>query len=324
VVGIDEAGYGPLLGPLVVSSVAMRMPGELAGGDLWRVLKKAVSKQRRFLKGRLLVTDSKKAYNRKKGTVELARTVLSFCRCSGRCDGIDLQTLGDLLRFLAGEDHGRLGDYAWYEGLDGDSLGVSDDELSISAGVLASSMAGAGIELLDLRSCCFDVYHYNRMVSAVRNKAGVLFTAVSTLIDDAVKLGAGKCSGETVHIIVDRQGGRTNYLGGLSRLFDDSAAEIKVLKCNETVSSYEILTGDQKVRIHFATAADDKYFQTALASMTSKYVRELLVAMINRYFLHKCPEVKPTAGYYTDGKRFIAELDALSAEYSRERLIRIR
>src|SRR5262249_37174349 len=34
-IGIDEAGYGPNLGPLVMSSVAWRVPARLLGANLW-------------------------------------------------------------------------------------------------------------------------------------------------------------------------------------------------------------------------------------------------------------------------------------------------
>ena len=42
IIGIDEAGYGPNLGPFVMTSVACRVPPELAAADLWQALRAAV------------------------------------------------------------------------------------------------------------------------------------------------------------------------------------------------------------------------------------------------------------------------------------------
>ncbi len=43
VVGIDEAGYGPLLGPLVVSAAVFQMPDQLVGKNLWDMLAGSVT-----------------------------------------------------------------------------------------------------------------------------------------------------------------------------------------------------------------------------------------------------------------------------------------
>ncbi len=44
------------------------------------------------------------------------------------------------------------------------------------------------------------------------------------------------------------------------------------------------------------------------ASMVSKFLRELLMDNINRYFAGFYSELKPTAGYWKDGTRFVEEL----------------
>src|ERR1022692_3091013 len=46
VMGIDEAGYGPNLGPFVMASVCCRVPEEHAQSCLWRLLKKVVRRNR--------------------------------------------------------------------------------------------------------------------------------------------------------------------------------------------------------------------------------------------------------------------------------------
>jgi len=65
--GIDEAGFGPLLGPLVVSSSVFRTDADMSSADLWQVLRKSVGRTRSRLVGRLLIADSKKAYKRDEG-----------------------------------------------------------------------------------------------------------------------------------------------------------------------------------------------------------------------------------------------------------------
>jgi ribonuclease HII len=297
-VGIDEAGFGPILGPLVVSSTAFSLPARHLTSDLWQTLRKSLGDKRKGLAGRLLVTDSKKAYNKSVGTRHLERTVLSVLKCLGS----EPATLGELIERLCPGCLERLNVYPWHAGAGNRLLSADGADKQIASAVLASDLAANGMALLGLKSCCLDVAYYNNMVAAVKNKADVLFTATSTLIKNAYDNFAG----DDLQIIVDRQGGRAHYRKNLQRMFD--GLELRILRESPTTSSYELRQAPKRMRVHFVVGADGRFLPVSLASMVSKYIRELLVGNINRYFAAFGTDLKPTAGYWKDGLRFIEEI----------------
>jgi len=297
-VGIDEAGFGPILGPLVVSSSALSLPRALLKSDLWQVLAKSVGNRRRGLAGRLLIADSKKAYSKSAGIKKLERTVLASLRCLGA----EPATLGELLMLLCPTCLERLPDYPWYKGLDEYPLSATTTDGRIASSVFADDLAANGMKLLEFKSYCFDVAYYNKMVGSVKNKASVLFTATAGLIERAFNSFAH----DDLQIIIDRQGGRVRYREVLSRMF--SELELTILCESQALSSYELRSDAKRMRLHFAVAADDKFLPVSLASMVSKYLRELLVGGINRYFAGFGVDVRPTAGYWKDGLRFIEDV----------------
>ena len=95
IAGIDEAGYGPMLGPLVVSASVFRVP-DGADANLWKQLSPLVV--RKSVDGRIAVNDSKKIYKRRKGLQALEEGLLPFL--SARHDGTP-RDLRELLRQVA-------------------------------------------------------------------------------------------------------------------------------------------------------------------------------------------------------------------------------
>jgi ribonuclease HII len=83
---------------------------------------------------------------------------------------------------------------------------------------------------------------------------------------------------------------------------------LKILKEGPASSSYELKNNGRQMRLHFVVGADQRFFPVSLASMVSKYIRELLVDNMNRYFTGFNPDLRPTAGYWKDGLRFIEDL----------------
>ena len=76
----------------------------------------------------------------------------------------------------------------------------------------------------------------------------------------------------------------------------------------------------------FATDGEDRHFRTAMASIYSKYVRELFMKAFNRYWGAQVATLKPTAGYYTDAKRWLAEVGPVLDELKidRRKMVRSR
>ncbi len=316
-VGIDEAGLGPILGPLIVSAVSLTIPREGLKGRLWELLAESVGAEKKHLAGRLLICDSKKAYTPSTGIKFLEKTVLSSLSCTyGKVPA----SITELIDMLCPACKARLAEYPWHKEFGNRPLEFSRDDIAIAAGALTKNLEKIGASLVGLKSFCFDVAYYNEMVQKVNNKSTVLFWAVCSLMDEIIK----STQHRNYHFIIDRQGGRTRYVRQLRRMFSDM--ELVVIKEGERISSYEMSTSYKKIRVDFAVKADAIFLPAALASMTSKYLREQLMGCINSYFQDKCRTLKPTAGYWTDGKRFINDLKVITPDikYNPAQLIRCR
>jgi len=262
VCGIDEVGYGPLLGPLVIAATAMRVPDAAVREDIWELLRNSTASAKKHLRGRLLVADSKKAYTRKSGIGHLRRTTLASLAVMN----VRPSNVLELIKSLSPQTTERLGRYPWYGNLADIPLGA-DEELSIATSVLADDLAANGIEFLEMKCECLDVGYYNELVEKFRNKASVSFSSVCSLIYGIYTSYAG----EKLHFFIDRQGGRSNYASVLSRIF--TGMELSVLRETDDSSSYRLEAGNRAMVLHFCKKADGRFFPVSLASMAAKYVR---------------------------------------------------
>ncbi|HHI79721.1 MAG TPA: hypothetical protein ENK02_07050 [Planctomycetes bacterium] len=319
--GIDEAGLGPVLGPLVVGSVVLEGP---AGEDPWKLLGNSTCKKPRRtgskkLGGdrRIRVNDSKLVHTGPQGKAELERTALVFLSESL---GKTPETLQELLAQSLNFDGLELERYPWYQDLDQVPLPRWADPLEVQFHRirLRKDLEDHGGRLLHSGFQLILVGAFNRLIQKTNNKSLTLYYATEGVLIAALRAAReGKATRSL--IVLDRQGGRAHYARLLARSFPK--AKVQVLDEAGGRSLYSL---GQGFDLLFAEKGDQLSFPTAAASCIAKYLRELLVERINAYFLASRPGLKPTAGYFQDGRRFLKDLGPLIQNIPSEILIRLR
>lgn len=302
VAGIDEAGFGPILGPLVVSATVFQIPDQVAHHSLWDLLASAVSRKPVKRHPGLAIGDSKKLYSPSQGIACLERGVLGALMAVTP----NQQSLRGLLASLCPAVLPEMDEYPWYRGADLPlPHGCDATDLRLRANGLRAAMASARVNLAGARSEVVLEGRYNRLVQASNNKASTLLDHTCRLIDWVWRSHSQE---PLVRIDVDRQGGRAHYLPTLQRLFEGGSFRILVEQPEH--SGYRVTLAGRTLEVHFLERGEDCHMGIALASMTSKYLRELFMELLNRYWAQHVPDLKPTAGYYTDGKRFLQDIEA--------------
>ena len=301
---IDEAGYGPMFGPLCVAGTVFVLDRhDPAGGqpDLWRLLRAAVCRKPSDRKRRVAVNDSKKLKGANDGPSHplrhLERAILAF---NPHC----VMTPDDDTAFFAPLD-AEVPGHPWFTGKTPLPLAHTPDQLRISRARLQRAMRRAGIRCEAMSCRVIGAEELNRSVAARGTKADVNFDAALGLVDAVWS----RWPDDHPRIIIDRHGGRTRYGEGLERVL--VGTEVEVVAETTTMSRYILTRAGSQLTVSFAIEADGRFLPVALASMLAKYVRELLMLRLNRFFRARMPQLKPTAGYFTDGRRYLTEIKPL-------------
>jgi hypothetical protein len=75
------------------------------------------------------------------------------------------------------------------------------------------------------------------------------------------------------------------------------------LKEGREESIYRWRCGESQREIRFISKGE-RFLPAALASMTAKYLRELSMLAFNAFWAERVPNLRPTAGYPGDARRF--------------------
>jgi hypothetical protein len=108
-----------------------------------------------------------------------------------------------------------------------------------------------------------------------------------------------------IFVVCDKHGGRNRYAPILADHFPDWFIEIHGEGREKSV--YRFGPPDRRIEFCFRTKAES-CLPAALASMASKYLRELAMTALNDFWSRRIPGLQPTAGYPQDAKRFRADI----------------
>lgn len=296
VVGIDEAGYGPNLGPLVQAAAAVRLPiDDLAG---WDTLKAAARKAggRWGRDKRVVIDDSKRVYHGVNALERLERGVLAAfaliaadtaelfrkASCQWCCDELSRE--------------------AWYDPAHPTPV-ATDAETTLRDLEHFSTNVPEGVKFAGPTALVTPAPWFNQVVEATGSKASLLTNGLIELMKQTCDAIPGD---DHLIFVCDKQGGRNYYTPLLREAFPGG----EVCPDLETAaeSRYRVEGLSRVVSVVFRPKADGDSIAVALASMLCKYLREVCMLQFNAFWAKHVPGIAPTAGYPLDAKRFLDEI----------------
>lgn len=299
IIGMDEAGYGPNFGPLVITATVWEVPGDPRRCDLWKACSAAVTNAPERNESRLHIADSKQVYSTERGLGGLELGVHSALALGAG----PMEAFRSLWEHLDPASASQAHTEPWFAG---DDLNLPTTacraEIQRKAAAWGECCDQAGITLRGVYS---DVVLTQRFNDETRRQ-GSKGQALSQLSLRLLARAWSPVDDSPALVIADKHGGRNRYQDLLPTAVQDEF--ILCLEESRASSRYRV----RESEIRFETRAE-RYLPVALASMFSKYVRELAMQQFNRFWRGHLPDIVPTAGYPNDAVRFRAEIAATVA-----------
>ncbi len=292
-IGIDEAGFGPNLGPLIISATVWEIDANYQPDDLWDSLASVISQTRKVTADQIHVADSKEVHQSSKGIGPLERSVRVLLEASGH----SLADWNSLSRHLDPHWGTETGE-PWF---DEAKLKLPIDTCEIISQQLAKSVqdcwGATGIKLRTIRSRIVPAREFNQYIDEWDSKSLLLSRLSLQLLD-----GLWNRSEPTL-IVCDKHGARNRYDDLIDEICDGDF--IFRMEEGKAISRYKV--GESELRFQMKA---ESHFPVAVSSMIAKYLRETSMELFNQYWTSRFPELKPTKGYPQDAKRFRQEIES--------------
>ena len=304
-IGTDEAGYGPNLGPLVISATVWEAPDGVGCNDLFARLGQVIAPCIRGVRAAggpcVAMADSKALYTPGKGLRHLERGLLAAIGLLGHRP----HSWREVWHALAPNAiAGPMPRIPWYADYDEPAPLECDVEgLDSLVETLRAGLAAAGVRLLAIRSCTIFEEEFNELVERHGSKGAALSHQTLALAGQMMEL----LPDDPISLVCDKHGGRNRYGRLLAEHFPEWLIEVRGEGRQQSV--YRFGPPERPVEVCFRVGAE-ACLPAALASMASKYLRELAMRALNAYWRGRVPGLQPTAGYPQDAKRFRADIAA--------------
>ncbi|MEO0257982.1 MAG: hypothetical protein ABIM31_02655 [candidate division WOR-3 bacterium] len=264
--GIDENGYGPLLGPLVVTGVSM----EVTGADPFS------ASEIQGYKFPLPLKDSKEIFRRSTASYKLGESVAL-----------------SLLNILFGSPRSltQLLSAISVEAIELKEYGIDDVELPAFGGYpnenLIRYLSVSSLRVMGVKSKIVMADLFNKLVTETDNKSLVDFICFLELVQSF------NCD----TYLLGKIGGLIHY----NKVFQHFGIHCEIVKETFTISSYKI---NENRLLHFILNGDRRYLPIMFAGIIGKYLRELIMLGLSRALGYQ--DLIPFAsGYHHDERTFL-------------------
>lgn len=331
-IGLDEAGYGPNLGPLVIGASVWRTDRSIENLDLANLFENLSelieTDSNQVATDKIRIADSKKLYQSGKSLSALEHPLMVLLSV---CDQAPAQWR-EAFGIAPPADREAFFEEPWNWDFDRplpdrllqDELGwkYRFRKFDPSPVRFACRVIGAA----SFNQIC--TKHGNKASALSRAGMECLASILSSVEEDAL-------------ILCDKHGGRNQYLSVVewlaassesskidaakiskrspaerrraSLFIDDEGPFVETLCEGRSESAYRWNTSLGTREIRFRPKGES-FVPTAAASMLAKYLRELAMEAFNHYWRSKSPDLRPTAGYPVDANRFLEDIRPLLAQ----------